>query len=63
MLSQDDFTDSPKQAVLKILTMLPDDISFDELLKELVFEWQVQRGLKLRSSADHRIDFNGGNIY
>ena len=35
-----------KQEVKKIIDSLPDDTSYDEILKELAFDRMIQRGLK-----------------
>ena len=36
---------APKQAI-KIIASLPEDTSYDEILKELAFHRMIQRGLK-----------------
>jgi len=36
---------APKQAI-KIIDSLPEDTSYDEILKELAFDRMIQRGLK-----------------
>jgi len=37
---------APKQEAKKIIDSLPDDSSYDEILKELAFDRMIQRGLK-----------------
>ena len=37
---------APKQEIKKIIDSLPEDTSYDEILKELSFDRMVQRGLK-----------------
>ena len=37
---------APKQEAKKIIESLPDDASYDEILKELAFDRMIQRGLK-----------------
>ena len=37
---------APKQLVKKIVDSLPEDTSYDEILKELVFNKMIQKGLK-----------------
>lgn len=37
---------APKQLVKKIVDSLPEDTSYDEILKELAFNKMVQKGLK-----------------
>ena len=37
---------SPKKQISKILQTLPDDSSYDEILKELAFAKMVDRGLQ-----------------
>lgn len=37
---------APKQEAIKIIDSLPDDTSYDEILKELAFDRMIQRGLK-----------------
>ena len=37
---------APKQEAKKIIDSLPDDISYDEILKELAFDRMIQRGLQ-----------------
>jgi len=37
---------APKQDAKKIIDSLPDDTSYDEILKELAFDRMIQRGLK-----------------
>lgn len=37
---------APKQEAKKIIDSLPDDTSYDEILKELAFDRMIQRGLK-----------------
>lgn len=37
---------APKQEAIKIIDSLPDDMSYDEILKELAFDRMIQRGLK-----------------
>ncbi len=37
---------APKQEVKKIIDSLPDDTSYDEILKELAFDRMIQKGLK-----------------
>ena len=36
---------APKQEVRKIIDSLPEDTSYDEILKELAFDRMIQRGL------------------
>ncbi|WP_141055322.1 hypothetical protein [Aliarcobacter cryaerophilus] len=36
----------PKQLVKKIVDSLPEDTSYDEILKELAFNKMIQKGLK-----------------
>lgn len=38
-------TQSPKDAVVEIVQGLPDDSSYDEILRELVFNRMIERGL------------------
>ena len=38
---------APKQESKKIIDSLPDDTSYDEILKELVFDRMIQKGIKL----------------
>ena len=38
-------TASDKQRMIRLLEAQPDDSSYDELLRELAFEWMVERGL------------------
>lgn len=38
-------TTSPKEQMLRTIAALPEDSSFEELLKELAFEVMVERGL------------------
>ena len=37
---------APKQLVKKIVVSLPEDTSYDEILKELAFNKMIQKGLK-----------------
>jgi hypothetical protein len=37
---------APKQEMKKIIDSLPEDTSYDEILKELAFDRMIQRGLK-----------------
>lgn len=37
---------APKQEAKKIIDSLPDDSSYDEILKELAFNRMIQKGLK-----------------
>lgn len=37
---------TPKQEAKKIIDSLPDDSSYDEILKELAFDRMIQKGLK-----------------
>ena len=37
---------APKQESKKIIDSLPEDTSYDEILKELAFDRMIQRGLK-----------------
>ena len=37
---------APKQLVKKIVDSLPEDTSYDEILKELAFNKMIQKGLK-----------------
>lgn len=37
---------APKLEAKKIIDSLPEDASYDEILKELVFDRMIQRGLK-----------------
>jgi hypothetical protein len=37
---------APKQEARKIIDSLPEDTSYDEILKELAFDRMIQRGLK-----------------
>ena len=37
---------APKQIVKKIVDSLPEDTSYDEILKELAFNKMIQKGLK-----------------
>ncbi len=37
---------APKQEMKKIIDSLPDDSSYDEILKELAFDRMIQKGLK-----------------
>lgn len=37
---------APKQEAKKIIDSLPDDTSYDEILKELAFDRMIQKGLK-----------------
>ncbi len=37
---------APKQEAKKIIDSLPEDTSYDEILKELAFDRMIQRGLK-----------------
>ena len=37
---------APKQEAKKVIDALPEDTSYDEILKELAFDRMIQRGLK-----------------
>ena len=37
---------APKQEAKKIIDSLPEDTSYDEILKELVFDRMIQRGVE-----------------
>jgi len=37
---------APKQEARKIIDSLPEDTSYDEILKELAFDKMIQNGLK-----------------
>lgn len=37
---------APKQDAKKIIDSLPDDASYDEILKELAFDRMIKKGLK-----------------
>ena len=37
---------APKREAKKIIDSLPEDTSYDEILKELVFDRMIQRGLE-----------------
>jgi len=37
---------APKQEMKKIIDSLPEDTSYDEILKELAFDRMIQRGLR-----------------
>ncbi len=37
---------APKQEAKKVIDSLPEDASYDEILKELAFDRMIQRGLK-----------------
>ncbi len=37
---------APKQEAKKIIDSLPEDTTYDEILKELAFDRMIQRGLK-----------------
>lgn len=37
---------APKQEAKKIIDSMPDDSSYDEILKELAFDRMIQKGLK-----------------
>jgi hypothetical protein len=37
---------APKQEARKIIDSLPEDTSYDEILKELAFSKMIQKGLK-----------------
>jgi hypothetical protein len=41
-----------KDHIAEIIKRQPDDISYDEIMRELAFDLMVQRGL--RDSEDHR---------
>jgi hypothetical protein len=43
---------APKQEAKKIIDSLPDDTSYDEILKELAFDRMIQRVLK--DSAENK---------
>jgi hypothetical protein len=47
---------APKLEAKKIIDSLPEDISFDEILKELAFDRMIQRGLK--DSKENKIISN-----
>jgi len=37
---------SIKESAKKIIDDLPDDVSYDELIKELLFKFMIERGLQ-----------------
>lgn len=37
---------TPKQEAKQVIDSLPDDTSYDEILKELAFDRMIQKGLK-----------------
>ena len=37
---------APKQDAKKVIDSLPEDTSYDEILKELAFDRMIQKGLK-----------------
>ena len=37
---------APKQEAKKVIDSLPEDASYDEILKELAFDRMIQKGLK-----------------
>ncbi|MEI8376467.1 MAG: hypothetical protein WCJ35_26925 [Planctomycetota bacterium] len=43
-----------KETMKEIITLQPDDSSYDEILRELVFDRMVQRGLA-NSDAGHTV--------
>ena len=43
---------APKQEAKRIIDSLPDDTSYDEILKELAFDRMIQKGLK--DSAENK---------
>lgn len=43
---------APKQDARKIIDSLPEDTSYDEILKELAFDRMIQKGLK--NSQDNK---------
>ncbi|MGJ0302690.1 hypothetical protein [Aliarcobacter cryaerophilus] len=47
---------APKQLVKKIVDSLPEDTSYDEILKELAFNKMIQKGLK--DSKDGKVISN-----
>lgn len=47
---------APKQEAKKIIDSLPDDSSYDEILKELAFNRMIQKGLK--DSKENKIISN-----
>ncbi len=47
---------APKQEAKKIIDSLPDDSSYDEILKELAFDRMIQKGLK--DSKENKIISN-----
>ncbi len=60
---------APKQEAKKIIDSLPEDTSYDEILKELAFDRMIQRGLKRLSRKIKlfqikrwKIELNNGKI-
>ncbi|WNL16993.1 hypothetical protein [Aliarcobacter cryaerophilus] len=57
---------APKQLVKKIVDSLPEDTSYDEILKELAFNKMIQKGLKdskegkVISNKEMKKEFNRG---
>ena len=47
---------APKLEAKKIIDSLPEDTSYDEILKELAFDRMIQRGLK--DSGENKIISN-----
>ena len=47
---------APKQEAKKIIDSMPDDSSYDEILKELAFDRMIQKGLK--DSKENKIISN-----
>lgn len=37
---------APKEEAKKVIDALPEDVSYDEILKELAFDRMIQRGLE-----------------
>lgn len=44
---------SIKESAKKIIDDLPDDVSYDELIKELIFKQMIERGIK--DSHENRV--------
>ena len=42
---------APKQEAKKVIDSLPEDTSYDEILKELAFDRMIQRGPDFRKST------------
>jgi len=47
---------APKQEARKIIDSLPEDTTYDEILKELAFDRMIQKGLK--GSSENKIISN-----